>query len=97
MFGKVGRAGLNALKDRASCDSGSREVTPELLRAFDTILQVQALSPRRQISLSVPVVSRFLVASDAAFERDGMSCHVMSCLVVSLHVISRHVMSCHVV
>ena len=51
VFGKIARAGLNALKDRQYLDHTSY-LTTELRRCFSTISSVLSLEPRRIIFLN---------------------------------------------
>ena len=67
-FGKVARAGLNAIKDRQHVDT-SVELTTHLEVAFDVIETVLSLRPRRTVSLVSCLEPRMIAASDAAHER----------------------------
>lgn len=65
VFGKIARAGLNALKDRQYLDHTSYLAT-ELRRSFSTISSVLSLEPRRIIFLNSSCHHRISGASDAA-------------------------------
>ena len=66
-FGKVARAGLNAIKDRRHLDT-SVELTTHLEVAFDVIETILPLRPRRTVSLFPSSEPRVIAASDAAHE-----------------------------
>ena len=53
-FGKIGRSGLNAVKDRQY--SRDRNVTTEIERSFSVIETVVKLRPERVVHLAPPVV-----------------------------------------
>jgi len=67
VFGKIARAGLNALKERQYLDHKS-QLTPELQRAFQTITAVLTLEPKRVVHLRLSSCARIAGASDAAQE-----------------------------
>ena len=65
-FGKIGRAGLNAIKDRQyDKDTG---VHQSLRRSFEVLKVINAVQPRRIVSVNADIVERFCGASDAAYE-----------------------------
>ena len=66
-FGKIGRAGLNAVKDRQQ-ESRNSSLTPAILQGFDILEAVLQDKPRRAAYVYSPPVRRFLAASDAALE-----------------------------
>ena len=63
MFGRVGRAGLNAIKQR-QYETGTA-VTQSLDGAFTMLLDLLSLQPRREYLLVSSAVERVLVAADA--------------------------------
>ena len=68
VFGKIARAGLNAIKERQYLDH-TAHLTSELQRSFDTIAAIAAvltLAPRRTVCLSLSSSARIAGASDAA-------------------------------
>ena len=65
-FGKIGRSGLDAVKERQY--SHSKGVTTEIERSFSVIETVVKLRPERIVHLAPPVVERYVGASDAAYE-----------------------------
>ena len=67
MFGRVGRAGLNAIKQR-QYETGT-EVTQSLAASFTLIQDLLALQPRREYRLLNLTERRILVAADASYER----------------------------
>ena len=66
VFGRVARAGLQAIKDRQYAASGRARLTGELLAAFSTIEAVLALRPERLVRLLPQLGDRVVAASDAA-------------------------------
>ena len=66
IFGKVGKAGLGALKDRQY--ERTSALTPTLESAFQLLESVLAECPRRLWSLAPANPRRFVVASNAALE-----------------------------
>ena len=62
-FGKLGRAGLNTLKER-QC-SQATTLTDELLRSFEMIRSLLAHKPERELPLQPIHQQRYLAASDA--------------------------------
>ena len=66
VFGKVGRSGLNAIKERQY--AGGSQLTAEITRALDTIEAVVKSRPCRVVCLTPPTTRRFVGASDAAYE-----------------------------
>jgi hypothetical protein len=68
MFGRVGRAGLIPIKERQYQEG--REITAQLQGSFDLLEGLLQMKPRREYTLFSRSVSRFVVASDAAYE-DG--------------------------
>ena len=66
MFARVGRAGLAAIKDRQYSDE--TDITPEIIASFDLLEDLFRMQPRREYRLAAGSFSRFLVASDAAYE-----------------------------
>jgi hypothetical protein len=68
MFGRVGRAGLQAIKAR-QYESGV-EVSRPLEEAFQLIHDLLRLQPRRVHLLSPCTAQRVLVAADASYEKD---------------------------
>ena len=69
MFGRVGQAGLNAIKDRVH--ESTWEVTPKLAEAFAFLHDVFKLRPVREYTLFEADAHRVLMASDASYE-DGV-------------------------
>ena len=65
VFGKIARAGLNAIKARQYLDH-TAHLTTELRRSFDTITAVLGLAPKRAVGLSLSAGARIAGASDAA-------------------------------
>ena len=65
-FGRIGRAGLQALKERQY--EGASSLTPALSKALAHVLEVLSLRPQREVYLAARAVPRFLGASDAAWE-----------------------------
>ena len=61
-FGKLGRAGLNTLKER-QC-SQDTALTDELSRSFEEIRSLLALKPERELPLQPIHQQRYLAASD---------------------------------
>ncbi|CAE8639314.1 unnamed protein product, partial [Polarella glacialis] len=66
VYGKIGRAGLNSIKDRQYDKLLS--LTPAIEQAFEVLEAIVRERPVRAIHLTVPPVQRFVVASDAALE-----------------------------
>ena len=66
-FGKIGRAGLNAIKRRQY--EGGTAITEDIEKAFEMIEAVVKVRPRRVIHLEPPRVERYIGASDAAYEQ----------------------------
>lgn len=60
VFGKIARAGLNALKERQYLDHKS-QLTPEIQRSFQTITAVLTLEPRRVVYLQLACCGRLPV------------------------------------
>ena len=67
MFGKLGRAGLNALKDRAN-DRTSSKITERIFSSLMLLREVMSLRPRRTFHICPYQGERFVMASDAAYE-----------------------------
>jgi hypothetical protein len=65
-FGKMGRAGLNAIKDRQY--SSDNQMTAEIHRSFDILRVINELRPKRIVQIIDSPVERFCAASDAAYE-----------------------------
>jgi hypothetical protein len=66
IFGKLGRAGLQALKDRQY--EGGEAITPGIKPSFAMIEALVRDQPEREHYVGVQLVDRFLVASDDALE-----------------------------
>ncbi|CAE8625530.1 unnamed protein product [Polarella glacialis] len=66
VYGKIGRAGLNSIRDRQYDKLLS--LTPAIAQAFEVLEAIVRERPVRAIHLAVPPVQRFVVASDAALE-----------------------------
>ncbi|CAE8608115.1 unnamed protein product [Polarella glacialis] len=66
VYGKIGRAGLNSVKDRQYDKLLS--LTPAIEQAFEVLEAIMKERPVRTIHLTVAPVQRFVVASDAALE-----------------------------
>lgn len=66
-FGKVARAGLNAIKDRQRLDT-KNHLTPELHKAFRVIESIIRLNPRRVATMKPSLAKRIMGASDVAQE-----------------------------
>ena len=66
MFGRVGRAGLNPIKNRQQERLG--QLTPALRASFQLLQDLFKLQPRREFRLCTGKVHRILVASDASYE-----------------------------
>ena len=67
-FGKIGRSGLNAVKERQY--SHEKGITADLANSFTVIETVVKLRPERVVHLLPPIVERYVGASDAAYEDD---------------------------
>ena len=65
-FGKIGRAGLNAIKDRQH--SKEMRVTADIQRSFQILRAINAVQPKRIVAIRDTCDSRFCAASDAAYE-----------------------------
>jgi hypothetical protein len=66
MFGRVGRAGLEPIKNRQY--EGGFIVTPEIRASFELLRDLMKMQPRREFSLFRRTIRRILVASDASYE-----------------------------
>jgi len=66
MWGKIGRAGLNAIKDWAN-ERGVL-VTPAIMASLQHVQELLRMKPSREYMLGLSVWPRFLAASDAAWE-----------------------------
>ena len=76
MYGRVGRAGLNAVKQR-QYEAGA-EVTQPLAEAFAMLKDLLSLHPSREYLLFPHAVRRVLVAADASFENGkGKACFLL--------------------
>ena len=71
IYGRVGCAGLHALKTRQQ--SATTSLTPDLRRCFEVLREILRLMPRRELEVIQRPMARFIVASDAALEspREG--------------------------
>ena len=67
MFGKLGRAGLNPIKDRAQA-RGQQEMTAGIRESLELVRELLLLRPRRSFQVGQYHGERFVVASDAAYE-----------------------------
>ena len=67
IYGRVGCAGLHALKTRQQ--SSHTSLTPELRKCFEVLREILRLMPRRELEVIQRPMARFIVASDAALER----------------------------
>ena len=69
MFGKVGRGGMNAIKDRQFdiCST----ITKNIEEAFDMLYAAVKLKPQRIVYMGIPLVPRFVGASDAAYKQQA--------------------------
>ena len=68
-YGKIGRAGLNAIKQRQQ-EHGQLELTADILRSFGILKAIMQAKPYRVAVIRDVTPERTLVASDAAFEED---------------------------
>jgi hypothetical protein len=66
MFGRVGRAGLQAIKHRQYEEEAV--VTQSILESFALITDLLSLQPRREYQLFSRSIRRVLVAADASYE-----------------------------
>jgi hypothetical protein len=67
-FGKIARAGLNAIKERQTAKAGPFTLTSEIKVAIEVICALLKLQPSRVVPSACATVPRFLAASDAAYE-----------------------------
>ena len=67
MFGKLGRAGLNPIKDRAQA-KGQQAMTAGIRSSLELVRELMLLRPRRSFQVGQYHGERFVVASDAAYE-----------------------------
>lgn len=70
-FGKVGRAGLQALVERQYTDSKEFALTTDIMRCFDFCEALLLCMPERRFVLSIGQRKPLLIWSDAAYE-DGV-------------------------
>jgi hypothetical protein len=68
MYGRIGRAGLRAIKDRQK--ETAFKITPAITLSFELISDLFRLMPRREYQLWNLTRRRIITASDAAYE-DG--------------------------
>jgi hypothetical protein len=68
MFGRIGRAGLDAIKVRQYSYDRGFEITHELENALNLIRSILVMQPRREFTLFSSMIRRVLVASDASYE-----------------------------
>jgi len=67
MFGKLGRAGLNPIKDRAQA-KGQQDLTTGIKGSLELVRELMLLRPKRNFQVGQYHGERFVVASDAAYE-----------------------------
>ena len=67
VFGKIGRSGLNAIKDRQ--DAIEDVLSPEIEKSLQCVEDVISMHPLRQVQVWPGNVMRFTGASDAAYEK----------------------------
>ena len=80
-WGKVGRAGLNAIQERQYAPKTEVGLTGAILSCFEMVKGLLELKPQRLLSLDPSQVQRILVASDAA--QDGFRIGSAGALVVT--------------
>lgn len=68
VFGKVGRAGLNPIRNR-QYENRAKDLTPAIEAAFDLLEAIITERPQRLLHVGLTVSRRFVVASDAAYEK----------------------------
>jgi hypothetical protein len=94
MFGKIGRAGLNSIKDRQH--EQEHELTGDLNRSFALLEDLLRMQPRREYSLFSVDTPRFVVASDAAYENERGTAGFLVVLDPGLPEETRHGMVVHI-
>ena len=67
-FGKIGRAGLNALKERQHSAKRITRLDEDILESLHLVKTIIQLRPERVIYTAPPLIKRFVGASDAAWE-----------------------------
>ena len=68
VFGKIGRAGLNAIKDRQYETAAPFPITRHINSSLSVLEAIIAEKPQRVVHLGATPFRRFVSASDAAYE-----------------------------